>query len=534
MRFIIPGRLKLRLNNCYRSTLRILQTGIGFENSARIISEFRSLIGTNKVRRFIRAGLLFIALGAVSSCSLLSGDKNSKLDQILTPLPDENSSASPDSKIGAKEHPKIVAAHGGVYADPKLSRTLEEIVATLTAHSKDGIKKYTITILNSPSVNAFALPGGYLYVTRGLLALANDKAEVAAVLAHEMSHVSANHGIKRIKKLEAIKLADRVVLDVLSNDRAGKVALAANKINLATFSQNQELQSDALGIRMLGSAGFDPYAAARFLDAMNSYAQYQNSLSNKNGEQDFLSTHPSTPKRIELAKRHARVFGRPGSGISNRDQYLKSLDGMLFGDSALEGYVRGNRFAHAGLGITFKVPGGYKIDNKASAVVISGPNQIAVRFDGVSQPRDVKLTDYLHSGWVNGLKEEHTTTATVNGLKTAYGEAEADGWIFNITLIRVGLQVYRFILAAPKSAKNSAVLANQISQTFRTLSRAEKKGLRPLRLKVIRVGTGDTIANIATRMRGVQRRLDLFRLLNRLKPGERAKPGTWVKIVVNG
>ena len=371
-------------------------------------------------------------------------------------------------------------------------------------------------------------------MTRGLLALANDKAEVAAVLAHEMAHVSANHGIKRIKKLEAIKLADRVVLDVLSNDRAGKIALAANKINLATFSQNQELQSDALGIRMLGSAGFDPFAAARFLEAMNSYAQYQNSLSDKNGEQDFLSTHPSTPKRIELAKRHARVFGRPGSGISNRNQYLKSIDGMLFGDSAQEGYVRGNQFAHAGLGITFKVPNGYEIDNKASAVVVSGPNQIALRFDGVSQPRDVNLAEYLHSGWVNGLKDGHTITATINGLNAVYGEAEADGWIFNITLIRVGAQVYRFILAAPKSAKNSATIAKQVSQTFRTLSRAEKKGLRPLRLKVIRVGSGDSIARIATRMRGVQRRLDLFRLLNRLQPGERAKPGTRVKIVVNG
>ena len=97
-------------------------------------------------------------------------------------------------------------------------------------------------MLNSPSVNAFALPGGYLYVTRGLLALANNSAEVAAVLAHEMAHVSANHGIERSRKLEAAKLADRVVLDVLSNDRAGKIALAANKINLAKFSQNQELQ----------------------------------------------------------------------------------------------------------------------------------------------------------------------------------------------------------------------------------------------------------------------------------------------------
>lgn len=531
MKSIIPGRLKLRLNNPnWPSWLD--------PNAVDSVGKYTSRLDLSHAifwcRRILQFCLMLFVLGFVSSCSFLSGDKNSKLDQVLTPLQNGNSSASPEARIGASEHPKIVAANGGAYVDPKLNQTLDEIVATLTAHSKDDVKKYTVTILNSPAVNAFALPGGYLYVTRGLLALANDKAEVAAVLAHEMAHVSAKHGIKRIEKLEAIKLADRVVLDVLSNDRAGKIALAANKMSLAKFSQNQELQSDALGIRMLGSAGFDPYAAARFLDAMNSYARYQSSLSAKNGEQDFLSTHPSTPKRIELAKRHARVFGRPGSGISNRDEYLKSINGMLFGDSAQEGYVRGSRFAHAGLGITFKVPVGYEIDNKASAVVVSGPNQIAIRFDGVSQPRSVKLAEYLHSGWVNGLKKDYTKAVTISGLKAVYGEAEAEGWVFNIALIRVGPQIYRFILAAPTSAKNSAVIAKQVSQTFRTLSRAEKKGLRPLRLKVIPVGPGASIANIATRMRGVQRRLDLFRLLNRLQPGERAKPGTRVKIVVNG
>ena len=518
MRYTIPGRLKL-----------ILSSNFFFGAAHTSVALSRRLASA-----VAQTGILVVVAIALSSCSLIKGDKNSKLEQVLKPLPDANSAAGPLERIGAKEHPKIVAANGGVYADPKLNRVLLDIVTTLTAHSNGPVKRYKITILNSPTVNAFALPGGYIYVTRGLLALANDKAEVAAVLAHEMAHVTANHGIKRIKKLKDSKLADRVVLDVLSNDRAGKIALAANKISLAKFSQNQELQSDLLGIRRLGSAGYDPYAAARFLGAMNLYAKYQSSLSSQNNVQDFLSTHPSTPKRIELAKRHARAFGRPGSGISNREQYLAAVDGLLFGDSPQEGYVRGNRFSHAGLGITFSVPNGYDIDNNAKAVVISGPNQIAIRFDGVSQPENVSLADYLNSGWVNGLKQGSTTMGITNGLKTAFGEAEADGWIFNITLIRSGSQIYRFILAAPKSTTNSAVIAKQISQTFRKLNRGELKKLRPLRVKIIRIGANDSIASIATKMQGVQRRLDLFRLLNRLKPGERLKPGTRVKIVVNG
>jgi len=480
----------------------------------------------------LRGSLLAVILGTVSACGVLTGSKNSKLEQVLVPLPQQ--AGNDQSKIGAEENPKIIAANGGAYVDRKLNRFLSDIADTLIRRSKDNNTKYTITILNSPAVNAFALPGGYLYVTRGLLALANDSAEIAAVLAHEMAHISANHGIKRSKKIESVKLADRVVMDVLSNDRAGKIALAANKIKLAKFSQNQELQSDALGIKMLGNAGFDPYAASRFLESMDSYAGYQNRLAGKYGEQDFLSTHPSTPKRIELAKRHARFFGAPGAGIANRDTYLNSIDGMLFGDSAQEGYVRGNRFSHAGLGITFSVPENFEIDNKAEAVVISGPNQIAVRFDGISQPRSVKLIDYLNSGWVNGLVASSTRTSTMNGLKMAYGMARADGWIFDITLIRVGSQVYRFILAAPENSKNSAAIARKITGTFRSLSRLERRKLRPLKIRILPVGSGDTIAKFAGQMQGVPRKLDLFRLLNKIRPGERLKPGARVKIVVNG
>ncbi len=488
----------------------------------------------SRKRRFCVRVFVFVSLAwMVSSCTLFSGDKNSKLEQVLKPLPLANSSTNPEDRIGAKEHPKIVAANGGVYTDPKLAGMLSEIALTLTTHSSSKIKNYRITILNSPSVNAFALPGGYLYVTRGLLALANDKAEIAAVLAHEIAHVTANHGIKRIKRLEDAKLADRVVLDVLSNDRAGRVALAATKINLAKFSQNQELQSDLLGIRMLGGAGYDPYAAARFLGAMGAYSKYQTSLSSRNPDADFLSTHPSTPKRIELAKRHARAFGRPGAGISNRDLYLNAIDGMLYGDSAQEGYVRGHQFSHVGLGITFSVPKGYDIDNNAKAVVISGPNQIAIRFDGISQPASVSLEEYLTSGWVNGLKRKQTITTIVNGLETAYGEAEADGWTFNITLIRVNSQIYRFILAAPKNAKNPARIARQVSDSFRKLDRVEKLNLKPLRIRVVRVGASGSITQIVSRMQGVRRKLDLFRLLNRLKRGTRLKPGSRVKIVVS-
>ena len=262
-------------------------------------------------------------------------------------------SSDPQSSIGRSQHPRILAAYGGAYSDPKLERALAAVVGRLAAYSDDPTRAYSITVLNSPNINAFALPGGYLYVTRGLLALANDSAEVAAVLAHEMGHVSANHGIKRQEREQAAELAGRVVSEVLSSPQAGQAALAKGQLSLASFSRNQELEADALGIRHVGRAGYDPYAAARFLEAMESFSRFRNAFQATNPELDFLASHPASAQRIDFARRHAAEFGGPGTGVTDRDRYLTGIDGMLFGDTAAEGYVRERNFFHPGLGISF-------------------------------------------------------------------------------------------------------------------------------------------------------------------------------------
>ena len=136
---------------------------------------------------------------------------------------------------------------------------------------------YRITILNAPAVNAFALQGGYLYVTRGLLALANDSSEIAAVLGHEIGHITANHAIQRENKARNALIVSRVATDVL-DDSSGKLALASTQRTLASFSRQQELEADAIGIRTIGKAGYDPFAAARFLQAMSRFATYRSTL----------------------------------------------------------------------------------------------------------------------------------------------------------------------------------------------------------------------------------------------------------------
>ncbi|WP_348649860.1 M48 family metalloprotease [Sinorhizobium sp. BG8] len=438
----------------------------------------------------------------------------------------------PRAQLGAREHPRIVASYGGEYKDAKTERLVARIAGALTAVSENPTQSYRITILNSPAINAFALPGGYLYVTRGLLALANDASEVAAVLSHEMAHVTANHGIERQKKEEAEVIASRVVAEVLSSNIAGKQALARGKLRLAAFSRNQELQADVIGVRMLGEAGYDPYAAARFLDSMAAYSRFTAVDPESDQSLDFLSSHPNAPQRVELARLHARAFGPEGTvGDRGRDYYLAGINGLLYGDSPQEGYVRGQTFLHGKLGIRFDVPAGFQIDNKAEAVLATGPGDVAIRFDGVADSQRQSLVNYISSGWVTGLLPETIQPITINGLEAATASASADRWDFDVTVVRIDDQIYRFLTAVPKGSPALRTTADVLRASFRRLTPEEAAQLKPLRVRVVTAGKDDTVASLAGRMMGTDRKLDLFRLINAMTATSTVKPGDKVKII---
>ncbi|GAB4350555.1 MAG: M48 family metalloprotease [Oricola sp.] len=439
------------------------------------------------------------------------------------------------ARLGAAQHPKILATYGGEYSNPKLERMVAGIVGKLVTVSDNPSQVYQITILNSPNVNAFALPGGYLYITRGLLALANDKAELAAVIAHEMGHVTANHGILRQQKEAEVELASRIVTDVLADKDAGRRALVRGKLRLAQFSRNQELQADAIGIAAIGEAGFDPYAAADFQKTMAAYTEFRDASGHADTSLDFLATHPSTPQRIELAIEHARKFGPPGRGERDHEGYLAGIDGMLFGDSEEEGYVRGQRYSHAGLGITFSFPDGFEIDNRAEAVLgARSSDNAAIRFDGVDVPLSQSLSDYVASGWVEGLDPTSIRALTVNGMPAVEARATADQWDFDITVIRTGKSVYRILTAMPRGSPELGALAAEVRNSFRRLSAAERRALKPLTLRIVQAQSGESARTLAARMDGVSRPLELFLILNGLKPGQSIEPGRSYKVVSEG
>lgn len=437
-----------------------------------------------------------------------------------------------DDGAGAEEHARIVAAYGGIYHDDRVEQSVARIVGRVVAASDKPEQSYRITILNAPAVNAFALPGGYLYVTRGLLALANDSSEVAAVLAHEIGHITANHAIERQNKARNALLVSRVVTDVL-DDSSGKLALAASQRTLASFSRQQELEADAIGVRTIGKAGYDPYAAARFLNAMARYSTYKSSLGVAVDKRpDFLATHPATPERVDFATRAARQFGTPGVGEVDRDRYLQGIDGIVYGDDPSQGYVRDRTFIHPSLGVSFTVPEGFVIDNTSDAVLATGADGTALRFDAVGLPKNSDLAAYLASGWVNGLTEGSIRTFSVNGMPAASASARAKGWVFQIAVVQVATgATYRFIFANEQVTPVFNQAAQATVSSFRKLDPVELARLKPLRVHVLVAGAGDNEDTFVRRMKGVERPRDLFRALNDLPAGAPIAAGTRVKVV---
>ncbi|WAC28549.1 M48 family metalloprotease [Ancylobacter sp. SL191] len=436
-----------------------------------------------------------------------------------------------------REHERLVASYGGAYNDPKLQTEVQQIVTRLVAASERPDQKYRVTILNSPAINAFALPNGSLYVTRGLLALASDNAEIASVLAHEMAHVIANHAATREDQMKQAVLVSRVISDVVNDPDLGALALAKSRISLASFSRAQELEADAIGVGISARAGFDPYGAERFLTTMGKQASLKTASTMGQtgaGEQaDFLATHPATPERISIVMANAREYASPNKpGERDRGEYLAAIDGLVYGDDPKEGFIRGRRFFHPKLGFTFSAPEGFALENTSQAVLgASASGREALRLDAVRVPGDQSLAQYLSSGWIEGVEVSSVESLVLNGFPAATAVARGDQWSFRMFAIRFGSDVYRLIFAARELTPELDQSFRAAAETFRRVSIEEAENVKPLRIRIVTAGITDTPEKMAAKMDTQDKALERFLILNGLDRGDKLVYGEEYKIV---
>jgi len=473
--------------------------------------------------------------GASIALALLLAACSGTPDNLKISLPALQTATEADRQPETqREHARILASYGGVYENARLQATIEKTVDRLVASSERPDLKYQVTILNSPAINAFALPNGQLYISRGLIALANDKAELASVLAHEMGHVIARHAAIREEQAKQAAIINHVVNDVLSDPQMGALALAKSKLTLASFSRAQEFEADGIGVGISARAGFDSFGASRFLTDMQRNADLKALGTNPDPRSlDFLSSHPATPDRVKNALANARQFSGPGAGERDRTEYLSDLDGLIYGEDPSEGFARGRRFLHPKLGFTFMAPPGFSLDNTAQAVLgLKDGGGEALRLDVVSVPAEQSLPDYLKSGWMEKVDPLSVEEFTVNGFPAATAAAAGDQWTFRLFAVRFGSDVYRFIFAA----KNKTDLVDRSFResvaSFRRMSLKESEQVHPLHLKIVTVGAHDTVEKLAHRMAISDHPIERFRVLNGLGSGDKLRPGEKVKIVL--
>lgn len=486
------------------------------------LSAARRLIGP--------AAFALLAAAVLSGCA-----EPGRLASTQVSLPEPPKASDTVSPTTQREHARILAAYGGAYQDARLEGLISQTVDRLVASSERPNLKYKVTILNSPAINAFALPNGQLYVTRGLLALSNDTSELASVLSHEMAHVIARHAAIREDQARQAALVGRVASDVFNDPQMGAMALARSKIALASFSRSQELEADGIGVGISSRAGFDPYGAVRFLTAMGRNAELkQNTTGNGVDPRflDFLSSHPGTPDRLKVARANARQYTAPGDIARDKDSYLASIDGLVYGEDPSDGFVRGRRFLHPRLAFTFTAPEGFTLENTAQAVLgVSGNGALALRLDVVRVPAEQSLTEYLASGWIENVDDKSIEPLTINGFPAATASARGDQWTFRLYAVRFGSEVYRFIFANKQKSPEADRMFRDAVGTFRRMSLNEIETARPLRLQVVTVHAGDTPEKLANRMAVVDRPLERFLIINGLQHGDTLKVGDKIKVV---
>lgn len=438
-------------------------------------------------------------------------------------------SPTPSMPIGApystvspflSERDQLLMAFGGAYHNAAVQSRLETILARLLAHTPELNRSFRLTLLNSPTPNAFALEEGDIFISRGLLAMSNDPAEIAAVMAHELSHVILQH--RQQREVAARQVSQQIKeMEPLLHSQSLERIEARGLMTLASFSRAQETEADLSGVRIMTQAGYDPFAAAHILKTLGRDTALRGRLFGDVDYQKnhFLFSHPTTPERITRVLQESRNLKAPPTPDTDRDAWLLSLQDMIYGDDPAQGLVRGRHFTHPALNIRFSAPDTFVLDNSAQALVGVLPGRpVALRFDYIERSEQ-SASSALQSGWIDNTSLGPIEAITVNGLEAATTIASGRDWRFRLAAIVKDDKIYRFIFAAnPLTGDMDGVFRQSIA-SFRPLRPEDSLQTRPLRLKIVLAKAGDTAESLAGQSTLSDHSLERFYMINGLDHG---------------
>jgi len=484
-----------------------------------------------------RLALVSVAAGALFACATVPEQASAqRAGAAIT---------AAEAKQGAEYHPQFLREFGGAMTGSQASY-VEQIGKNIAVQSglANSQSAFTVTLLNSSVDNAFAVPGGYVYITRQLVSLMNNEAELAGVLGHEVGHVAARHSAQRqqVAQRNSILGALGSILSgvLLGNSQLGQLGqqIASSVPQLATlkYSRSQETEADNLGIQYLGRAGYDPKAMATVLQSLAAQNALDASLQGSDSTiPEWASSHPDPASRVRAALTRAGN----ATGVNNRDTFLTRIDGLLYGDDPHQGVIEGNTFTHPDMRLTFTVPSGFYMVNGTDAVSINGQRgqaQLTTRAYSGNLETYVRQAFQAIGGSQTQLAPQTVQRTTVNGLPAVYGTARVNNGQQNVDVTVFAYEFANnqaFHFAAITPAGGAAVF-NPMFNSLRRITAAQAAQVVPRVVDVVTAGANDTVQSLASRMAYTNAQVERFRVLNGLASNAQVVRGQRYKIIVRG
>ncbi len=454
-----------------------------------------------------------------------------------------------EKDTGAKYHPEILKEFGGeAYQSPQTAYVVRvgkkiALQSGLATAEND----FTVTFLNSPVNNAFAIEGGYVYITRQLAALCNSEAEMAGVLGHEVGHTAARHSKKRqqnqtlvgilgvLGTIGGAVLGDNGGLAGALGGFAKEYSGTLAQLFSLSYSRGQEEEADDLGIQYLSKAGYDPSALSDMLRSLALQTSVDAKAAGHMGGSipEWASTHPDPAKRVVRAATNAKKY--PAATFRNADAHLTAINGMLYDDDPREGVIDGQEFMHPAFRLKFSAPTGYGIANSSSAVAVNGSGGQAQFRTGAYSGNKQAYLDAAFKAVVGEQQQVSTSamsTGTVNGIPTfsSSADVQTQNGMVRLTVFAYEFsanQAFHFVTVTP----TTSAPFDGMFQSVARISQKEADAIKPRRLRVVTIGKADSVASLAGRMDYKNYQTDRFLALNGLTSNATLKVGQKVKIV---
>ena len=430
----------------------------------------------------------------------------------------------------------------GVYDDPGLQKYVEGVGLKLARASERPNLPWHFTVVDAPAVNAFALPGGYIYITRGILPFLNDEAQLAGVLGHEIGHVTARHSAQQYTKATSAGVGLTLLGIFVPEARPLQgIAEQALGVLFMKHGRDDELQADQLGVQYAAASGWNPAGVAGMLTTLGRLDEASGS---RKGVPNWLSTHPAPADRVDLIQpviQQARAAMAREPVATDRAAFLERVDGIIYGDSPREGIVRGNQFLHPDLRLAVTFPQGWEIENTQAQVVAKEPERNHLMLLQLVQKPSGSVDQIAQQGMANaGFQQVNGEPTKINGMDAYVGTYQgAMQGLGNVVVMAAHVvherNVYVLAGLAPPNEFQSVQRQFELGiRSFRGLSREEAAGIRPNRVDIYTVRTGDTWQSIAQRTGEGTPKPTTLAIMNNYEPTQPPRTGDRVKVVVTG